>query len=134
MYYFYKNIRFYNTHPVVGFYQNSEKIRTLWISPSFSGKIGRQKFGTSPVGMSLDGKHMILTQSQLFALLTLPLLNWHLQINSLVLPPCSLNTISSIKPYYKTKLISRFENNPDIFKKVWQDSLKIFPKNYIICI
>ena len=61
------------------------------------------------------------------------LLNKHLQINSLVLPPCSLNTISS-QPYHQTKLISRFENKPEFFKKVWKDSLKRFPKNYMICI
>ena len=30
----------------------------------------RQKFGTSPVGMSWDGKHMIPTQSQRFAILS----------------------------------------------------------------
>ena len=34
-------------------------------------------------------------------------MNCHLQINSLVLPPCSLNTISSIKPDHETKLISQ---------------------------
>ena len=55
------------------------------------------------------------------------LLNWHLQINSLVLHLCSLNTISSVKPYHKTKLISRFKTIQKFLRK---DSLKRFPKNY----
>ena len=41
--------------------------------------------------------------------------------------PCSLNTISSIKTYHETKLISRFKNDPEIFKKVQKDSLKRLP-------
>ena len=48
----------------------------------------------------------------------LSLIELALQINFLVLSPCSLNTISSIKPYHEEKLISRFQHNPEIFKKV----------------
>ena len=52
------------------------------------------------------------------------LLNWHLQINSLVLPPCSLDTLLSIKHYHETKLIY----NQEIFKKVWKKLEKILKK------